>query len=44
MVAQENDLEVKYIKVNEDFTLDLDDLSDKLSSKTMAFKSWCSYQ
>ena len=34
MVAQENDLEVKYIKVNEDFTLDLDDLSDKLSSKT----------
>jgi len=34
MVAQENNLELKYIKVNEDFTLDLDDLSEKLSSKT----------
>ena len=34
MVAQENNLELKYIKVNEDFTLDLDDLSKKLSSKT----------
>ena len=34
MVAQENDLELNYIKINEDFTLDLDDLNEKISSKT----------
>ena len=34
MVAQENDLELNYIKINEDFTLDLDDLNQKISSKT----------
>ena len=34
MVAQENGYELKYIKINDDFTLDLDDLNEKLSSKT----------
>jgi Selenocysteine lyase len=34
MVAQENDLELNYIKINEDFTLDLNDLNEKISSKT----------
>jgi cysteine desulfurase/selenocysteine lyase len=34
MVAEKYKLSIKYIKVNEDFSLDLDDLSSKLSSKT----------
>ncbi len=34
MVAEKYKLGIKYIKVNEDFSLDLDDLSSKLSSKT----------
>ena len=33
MVAQENGYELKYIKINEDFTLDLDDLNEKLFFK-----------
>ena len=34
MVAEKYKLSIKYVKVNEDFSLDLDDLSSKLSSKT----------
>ena len=34
MVAEKYKLNIKYVKVNEDFSLDLDDLSSKLSSKT----------
>ena len=34
MVAEKYKLGIKYVKVNEDFSLDLDDLSSKLSSKT----------
>ena len=34
MVAEKHKLSIKYVKVNEDFSLDLDDLSSKLSSKT----------
>ena len=34
MVAEKYKLTIKYVKVNEDFSLDLDDLSSKLSSKT----------
>ena len=34
MVAEKYKLSIKYIKVNEDFSLDLDDLLSKLSSKT----------
>ena len=34
MVAEKYKLGIKFIKVNEDFSLDLDDLSSKLSSKT----------
>ena len=34
MVAEKFKLSIKYVKVNEDFSLDLDDLSSKLSSKT----------
>ncbi len=34
MVAEKYKLNIKYVKVNEDFSLDLDDLSTKLSSKT----------
>jgi cysteine desulfurase/selenocysteine lyase len=33
MVAEKYKLSIKYVKVNEDFSLDLDDLSSKLSSK-----------
>ncbi|MFL2688976.1 MAG: SufS family cysteine desulfurase [Candidatus Actinomarina sp.] len=34
MVAEKYKLSIKYVKVNEDFSLDLDDLTSKLSSKT----------
>ena len=34
MVAEKYKLSIKYVKVNEDFSLDLGDLSSKLSSKT----------
>ena len=34
MVAEKYKLSIKYVKVNEDFSLDIDDLSSKLSSKT----------
>ncbi|MFL2696695.1 MAG: SufS family cysteine desulfurase [Candidatus Actinomarina sp.] len=34
MVAEKYKLIINYVKVNEDFSLDLDDLSSKLSSKT----------
>tara|TARA_B100001057_G_scaffold72587_1_gene66847 strand:- start:595 stop:1818 length:1224 start_codon:yes stop_codon:yes gene_type:complete len=34
MVAEKYKFSIKYVKVNEDFSLDLDDLSSKLSSKT----------
>ena len=34
MVAEKYKLSIKYVKVNENFSLDLDDLSSKLSSKT----------
>ena len=34
MVAEKYKLSIKYVKVNKDFSLDLDDLSSKLSSKT----------
>ena len=34
MVAEKYNLKINYIKVNDDFSLDLDDLSSKLSSKT----------
>ena len=34
MVAEKYKLTINYIKVNDDFSLDLDDLSSKLSSKT----------
>ena len=34
MVAEKYKLSIKYVKVNEDFSLHLDDLSSKLSSKT----------
>ena len=34
MVAEKYKLSIKYVKVNEDFSLNLDDLSSKLSSKT----------
>ena len=34
MVAEKNKLTINYVKVNDDFSLDLDDLSSKLSSKT----------
>ena len=34
MVAEKYKLSIKYVKVNEDFSLDLDDLSSKLYSKT----------
>ena len=34
MVAEKYKLSIKYVKVNEDFSLDLNDLSSKLSSKT----------
>ena len=34
MVAEKYKLSIKYVKVNEDFSLDLDDLSSKLSLKT----------
>ena len=34
MVAEKYKLSIKYVKINEDFSLDLDDLSSKLSSKT----------
>ena len=34
MVAEKYKLTINYVKVNDDFSLDLDDLSSKLSSKT----------
>ena len=34
MVAEKYKLNINYVKVNDDFSLDLDDLSSKLSSKT----------
>tara|TARA_B100000886_G_scaffold282046_1_gene206221 strand:- start:377 stop:1600 length:1224 start_codon:yes stop_codon:yes gene_type:complete len=34
MVAEKYNLKINYIKVNDDFSLDLDDLSSKLSPKT----------
>ena len=34
MVAEKYNFKINYIKVNDDFSLDLDDLSSKLSSKT----------
>jgi len=34
MVAEKYKLSIKYVKVNKDFSLNLDDLSSKLSSKT----------
>ena len=34
MVAEKHKLTINYVKVNDDFSLDLDDLSSKLSSKT----------
>ncbi|MDC3046578.1 SufS family cysteine desulfurase [Acidimicrobiaceae bacterium] len=34
MVAEKYKLKINYVKVNDDFSLDLDDLSSKLSSKT----------
>ena len=34
MVAEKYKLSINYVKVNDDFSLDLDDLSSKLSSKT----------
>ena len=34
MVAEKYNLKINYVKVNDDFSLDLDDLSSKLSSKT----------
>ena len=34
MVAEKYKFSIKYVKINEDFSLDLDDLSSKLSSKT----------
>ena len=34
MVAKEHQLEIKYISVNENFSIDLDDLKQKISKKT----------
>ena len=34
MVAEKYKLNINYVKVNDDFSLDIDDLSSKLSSKT----------
>ena len=34
MMSEKYKISIKYVKVNEDFSLDLDDLSSKLSSKT----------
>ena len=34
MVAEKYKLNINYVKINDDFSLDLDDLSSKLSSKT----------
>ena len=41
MVAEKYKLSIKYVKVNEDFSLDLDDLSSKLSSKTKVVSIVC---